>query len=65
MLRLLEKHEIECPLEVDSASYFLSKIELVRGDAPGMPRWRKHLFLATARSPRTPASTSTCRATAR
>ena len=49
VLRLVEKQEIECPLEVDSASYFLSKIELVRGDDHSMPRWRKHLFLATAR----------------
>jgi KUP system potassium uptake protein len=49
VLRLIEKQDIECPLEVDSASYFLSKIELVRGDGHGMPRWRKQLFLATAR----------------
>ena len=31
------------------ASYFLSTIDLCRGDAPGMSRWRKHLFIATAR----------------
>jgi KUP system potassium uptake protein len=49
VLRLIEKQEIECPLEVDSASYFLSKVELVRGDDHSMPRWRKQLFLATAR----------------
>jgi KUP system potassium uptake protein len=39
---------LECPLEVDEATYFLSKIELVEGDAPGMPRWRKRLFIATS-----------------
>jgi KUP system potassium uptake protein len=49
VLRLIEKQDIECPLEVDSASYFLSKVELVRGEGHGMPRWRKQLFLATAR----------------
>jgi KUP system potassium uptake protein len=49
VLRRIEKEDIECPLEVDSASYFLSKVELVRGDDDSMPRWRKHLFLATAR----------------
>ena len=48
VLRLLEPAGLECPLEVDEASYFLSTIELRRGDAPGMTRWRKRLFLATA-----------------
>jgi len=48
VLRLIAKRGIECPLEVDTASYFLSKVELVRGDDDSMPRWRKHLFLATA-----------------
>ncbi|WP_414710565.1 KUP/HAK/KT family potassium transporter, partial [Pseudonocardia sp.] len=31
-----------------TASYFLSTIELRRGDVPTMARWRKQLFLATA-----------------
>jgi KUP system potassium uptake protein len=48
VLRLVEKADIECPLEVDEASYFLSKIELRIGAAPGMARWRKRLFVATA-----------------
>jgi KUP system potassium uptake protein len=30
-------------------SYFVSRIELVPGDAPGMSRWRKRLFIATSR----------------
>jgi KUP system potassium uptake protein len=34
--------------QATTASYFLSTIELRRGDAPTMARWRKHLFLATA-----------------
>jgi K+ transporter len=29
--------------------YFLSRIELHRGDTPGMSGWRKRLFLATSR----------------
>lgn len=49
LLRLIEKAEIECPLEVDVASYFLSTIELRPSDAPGMSRWRKRLFSATSR----------------
>ena len=49
ILRQIEKAQIECPLEVDEASYFLSTIDLSRGDAPGMSRSRKNLFLATSR----------------
>jgi KUP system potassium uptake protein len=48
VLGLLEHADIECPLEVDEASYFLSTIELVMGDDADMSRWRKHLFLATS-----------------
>ena len=48
VLRLLETAEIECPIEVDTASYFISTIELRRGDAPTMAQWRKRLFLATS-----------------
>ena len=49
VLRLLQAAEIEQPIDVDQASYFRSKIELRPGDAPTMARWRKQLFLATAR----------------
>jgi KUP system potassium uptake protein len=49
VLRLLETAEIERPVDVDDASYFLSKIELQRGAEPTMARWRKQLFLATSR----------------
>jgi KUP system potassium uptake protein len=47
-LRLAAEAGLECPLEVDEASYFLSTIELRPGDAPGMTRWRKRLFVATS-----------------
>jgi KUP system potassium uptake protein len=47
-LRLAVEAGLECPLEVDEASYFLSTIELRSGDAPGMSRWRKRLFVATS-----------------
>jgi KUP system potassium uptake protein len=33
---------------LDDVSYFLSKIEIVQTDAPGLAPWRKRLFLATA-----------------
>jgi KUP system potassium uptake protein len=38
----------ETPIDVDDAIYFLSKIEIVQTDAPGMAAWRKQLFLASA-----------------
>jgi KUP system potassium uptake protein len=36
-------------LSEDNLSYFVSRIELVPGHAPGMSRWRKRLFIATSR----------------
>ncbi len=48
MVRLIAKAGVECPLEVNEASYYLSKVELKPSDKPGMCRWRKRLFLATA-----------------
>jgi len=48
VLRLAADAGLEFPLEVDDASYFLSTIEISVGDAPGMSRWRKRLFVATA-----------------
>jgi len=47
-LRLAAEAGLECPLEVEEASYFLSTIDLRPGDAPGMTRWRKRLFVATS-----------------
>jgi KUP system potassium uptake protein len=40
---------LECPLEVEQASYFLSTIDLYVGNGPGMAPWRKRLFVATSR----------------
>ncbi|MFJ1748506.1 potassium transporter Kup [Streptomyces sp. NPDC088116] len=47
-LAMLDPAESEGPLQVDQASYFLSKIELRRGKAPTMAPWRKRLFIATS-----------------
>ncbi len=47
-LRLAPGVDLECPLEVGTATYFLSTIDLQAGDAPGMARWRKRLFVATS-----------------
>jgi KUP system potassium uptake protein len=46
---IAERDDVECPLEVDTANYFVSEIELRRGHLPGMARWRKALFVATSR----------------
>jgi KUP system potassium uptake protein len=48
VLRLLDEAQTEGPITIDTASYFLSKVELTRGDAPTMMSWRKHLFIATS-----------------
>ncbi|MFC3741596.1 potassium transporter Kup [Paractinoplanes deccanensis] len=47
-LRLLEPAATEGDLQLDQASYFLSKIELRIGPEPTMATWRKRLFVATS-----------------
>ncbi|MEU8224303.1 potassium transporter Kup [Kribbella sp. NPDC048915] len=47
-LAQLDEAQTEGPLDLDHASYFLSKIELRRGAADTMAGWRKQLFLATS-----------------
>jgi KUP system potassium uptake protein len=48
VLRALDPDRTEGQLDLDHASYFLSKIELRAGDAPTMAMWRKRLFIATS-----------------
>ncbi|MET0426015.1 MAG: KUP/HAK/KT family potassium transporter [Actinoplanes sp.] len=47
-LKLIDPDTTEGRIDLDHASYFLSKIELRRGDQPTMAAWRKHLFIATS-----------------
>ncbi|MCW2896005.1 MAG: potassium transporter Kup [Actinomycetia bacterium] len=49
LLPLIRKASPEGHLEGDMVSYFLSTIEVRMGNSPGMSRWRKRLFVATAR----------------
>ena len=49
LLPLIRDADIEGPAPDAKLSYFVSRIELVQGDAPGMSRWRKRLFIATSR----------------
>ena len=49
-LRLAIANNPKLELDLDHASYFLSRITIRLTDAPGMSRWRKRLFLALARN---------------
>ena len=49
LVPLIRGADIESPLHDDRLSYFVSRIELVQGNTPGMSRWRKRLFIATSR----------------
>jgi KUP system potassium uptake protein len=49
-LQQLDPSQTEGPIAIDDASYFLSKLELIRGSAPSMASWRKRLFIATSYS---------------
>jgi KUP system potassium uptake protein len=48
LLPLIHAADPESPLAEGKVSYFLSTIALRPGSTPGMGRWRKRLFLATA-----------------
>ena len=47
-LATLTPEQTEGRIDLSDATYFLSKIELRQGDAPGMATWRKRLFIATS-----------------
>jgi KUP system potassium uptake protein len=47
-LALLDPGQTEGPIDIDGASYFLSKLELRKGTAPTMAPWRKSIFIATS-----------------
>jgi KUP system potassium uptake protein len=47
-LATLTEQQTEGALDLDGATYFLSKIDLVPGPSRDMPTWRKRLFLATS-----------------
>ncbi|MCW2973924.1 MAG: potassium transporter Kup [Thermoleophilia bacterium] len=49
VLEQIAAADLEAPVELDDLTYFLSTIELRRGDMPGIARWRRVLFLLTAR----------------
>jgi KUP system potassium uptake protein len=52
-LRMAAKH-LETDVDLEAVSYFVSRITIVPTRAPGMPRWRKRLFVAIARNAASP-----------
>jgi KUP system potassium uptake protein len=53
-LRQAAADGLEVEVDVDGATYFLSHITIVRGDRPGMRKWRKKLFIALSRTSTSP-----------
>jgi KUP system potassium uptake protein len=45
---------LERNLDLEHASYFVSRITITPTDAPGMQRWRKNLFIGMARNASSP-----------
>ena len=41
---------LERNLDLEHASYFVSRITITQTDDPEMPTWRKNLFIAMARN---------------
>jgi KUP system potassium uptake protein len=44
-VRQAAARSLDLPVAADSATYFVSHITVARSQAPGLARWRKHLFL--------------------
>jgi KUP system potassium uptake protein len=48
LVRQIAEAGVDRPPDEHDTSFYLSKVELRAGDRPGMRRWRKRLYLATA-----------------
>jgi len=55
LLRLPAANNLNAELDVEGASYFLSRMTIVRTADPGMPGWQKRLFLILAHNAANPA----------
>jgi KUP system potassium uptake protein len=55
-LALAAGRGLERGIDVSNASYFVTRISIVRTRAPGMARWRKRLFIALARNQADPTN---------
>jgi KUP system potassium uptake protein len=54
LLRQAARQGLEGNVDLSRPSYFLSRISIVKTEAPTMPRWRKKLFLAISRNAANP-----------
>ncbi|MCW2984014.1 MAG: potassium transporter [Conexibacter sp.] len=54
-LRAAAKH-VEGEIDIDHASFFISRMTIVLTHAPGMARWRKKLFIAMTRNTSNPVA---------
>jgi KUP system potassium uptake protein len=54
VLRLAAARGVEVDLDVDGATYFLSRITIIRSDKPGMAVWRERLFIGMSRAAASP-----------
>lgn len=52
-----KRGQLERALDLEHASYFVSRITITPNDKPGMSRWRKLLFVAMARNAASPIDT--------
>jgi KUP system potassium uptake protein len=53
-LRLAQAKGLECDIDAEHPSYFVSHLTIAVTDAPGMARWRKKLFVALERNASSP-----------
>jgi KUP system potassium uptake protein len=54
LLRLAAQNGVEGDPKLENPSYFVSRIQIVVTERPGMARWRKRLFLAISRNAANP-----------
>jgi KUP system potassium uptake protein len=54
LMRQVAAHGIEGNPRLEDPSYFISRIQIVPSDRPGMAKWRKKLFLAISRNTANP-----------
>jgi KUP system potassium uptake protein len=53
-LRVAQSKGLECELDFERLSYFLTRITVLVTDEPGLARWRKKLFVAMERNAASP-----------
>jgi KUP system potassium uptake protein len=54
LMRQAMQHGVEGDPHLENPSYFVSRIQIVPTDRPGMAKWRKKLFLAISRNAANP-----------